>query len=1805
MAYLGPPLSDKSRLQLEDWHASLSPLTVDIVGDFAGKELFAIHGEALLAHCIPAAQVDYTYGFQLLHAVHAVESFLGKLRERGCNFHLVWFDSYRDLCIPCGTGDEHSYKYILTRAILIQHFARSSTSHISHRFESADCDAFRRYLTCNPQYFFMCSDGRAARSSQPCITLAHLSIGYRMSSSGYCVAFIDEINFTSSKVYISITTPAGRIAPLQQDQPVAHINDGHEAPEKSCRFDQAICERRDLTSRDVVTLHALSCVLTSQATEAKMKGAVCILTQLVYLRHCHLSHRSLPEIRSKKEASAALKDFCQAATNLIDAGICDEVSTTKWDVFDLIDGRLYLEVCTTVRGLRLPDSLRSELSDLANSLKTLSGVDISDMLPGRLLDEVEKPIEGPSLRMDHNRPSVLPFSHPVMNQYLEQVQLQTEEDSQPAQSRIFQELTHWHNAKKPIDPKHVLKPLGFFARRRNQRFMADTIAYSASLTGASGKNIDPEAIVARKATDTKPAKSTGGSQKDWKLALKEQSSLKNKKQTAKGGARTGKQKALDAAAARRMEKAEGKSVTIVESWRDRIAEFENERSLIKRFLKVEKHLSGLSPAVRSHVEAEITLYMCHILTLLRRFGKFPKQIVPHIDAILWSKVLGMKGWALTREIASQLGLLSNSLGIPLNLSPLSALPKRDLPFTMIDEEIKRIAYPDPVKFQLEHCGPYMERSFDSAPDDRVPFHPDAWQKKVLDAIDADKSLFVVAPTSAGKTFISFYAMKKVLQANDDDVIVYVAPTKALVNQIAAEVQARFSKSYDNHEGRSVWAIHTRDYRVNNPQGCQILVTVPHILQIMLLAPSNAKGPSSWSRRVKRIIFDEVHCIGQAEDGVIWEQLLLLAPCPIIALSATVGNPLEFKEWLEGTQKVKGFSLDMIIHGSRYSDLRKYIYDSPPPSEFKGLEPVERLPFPGLESDAGVSRRFAFVHPIAALVGRNPDTLNDTSLEPRDCLTLWQCMKKCESDRYKLDKSLDPSKALPKLVKKSDIVRWEASLKKELSAWMVDPDSPFEEIQEDLRGNRYIDLQLVHPLSEPAAIIEGSKSSVHSKSIFTLALDLRACGALPAIFFNYDRLGCEALIATLLKILRSAEAKYRDNSPAWKKKVAEFEKWKKAQSKTQGKAEKFLRSRQGDDNEGPSKLDMAREMGSQDESPWKSFDPDAPLPEFSFADTTKISKTELEERLDTLKYHKIRPHFIEALRRGLGVHHAGMNRQYRQVVEMLFRKGYLTIVVATGTLALGINMPCKTVVFTGDSVFLTALNYRQASGRAGRRGFDVLGNVVFHGIPPKRALEIMSARLPDLRGQFPTSVTLVLRLFGLLHGTDNSEYATGAVKSLLTQTRLYLGGPAAQMSIEHHLRFSIDYLRRQHLLSETGIPLNFSGLVGHLYFTENAVFAFHSLLKEGYFHNLCSSISRANGQEQNDVILEMLLVLCHLFCRIPCYRYRDASWLANVVHRSPSLVLLPELPKPALQVLREHNQETLTIFHNYVSTYTSQQLQDTPDVQLPFTEHRVEPSEPRDMRDILPSLTKTVVRSPFAALSGFTDEFKTIGELCDTVRAGVFLEESAIPYIPIAPHETNGVPWNAYIYDFFKHGDMGALVRDNGIKGGDVWFHLKDFSLILATIETSLANFLNPDAQVDDAAMIDIQDAGDMIEDSADVDATEDKGGIETVSDGVVKVQLGKAATRSKGKGKKAAISDSWDAHASDSEMDEDDDFRRKPTSPNRKTKRASFASSSYASSTEPTSPSWSQGGGKSLANVYKAFKMLHEQFDEKFLKVWA
>ncbi|KRB73804.1 DEAD/DEAH box helicase [Nocardioides sp. Root190] len=89
-----------------------------------------------------------------------------------------------------------------------------------------------------------------------------------------------------------------------------------------------------------------------------------------------------------------------------------------------------------------------------------------------------------------------------------------------------------------------------------------------------------------------------------------------------------------------------------------------------------------------------------------------------------------------------------------------------------------------------------------------------------------------------------------------------------------------------------------------------------------------------------------------------------------------------------------------------------------------------------------------------------------------------------------------------------------------------------------------------------------------------------------------------------------------------------------------------------------------------------------------------------------------------LRQGIGVHHAGMLPRYRRLVEQLAQAGLLTVICGTDTLGVGINVPIRTVLFTGLAKFdgsrqrvLRTREFLQIAGRAGRAGFDTAGYVV--------------------------------------------------------------------------------------------------------------------------------------------------------------------------------------------------------------------------------------------------------------------------------------------------------------------------------------------------------------------------------------------------------------------------------------------------------------------------------------------------------------
>jgi ATP-dependent RNA helicase HelY len=175
----------------------------------------------------------------------------------------------------------------------------------------------------------------------------------------------------------------------------------------------------------------------------------------------------------------------------------------------------------------------------------------------------------------------------------------------------------------------------------------------------------------------------------------------------------------------------------------------------------------------------------------------------------------------------------------------------------------------------------------------------------------------------------------------------------------------------------------------------------------------------------------------------------------------------------------------------------------------------------------------------------------------------------------------------------------------------------------------------------------------------------------------------------------------------------------------------------------------------------------------------------EEDLEVLGYHD----WLVALERGIAAHHAGLLPSFKGAVEDLFKRGLVKAVFATETLALGINMPARTVVlekltkWNGEAhVSITPGEYTQLTGRAGRRGIDIEGNAVVQWSPTvdsATAAGLASTRTYPLKSSFtPTynmSINLIAR-FGRerAHGSLESSFAQfqadRAVVSLVRQIR---------------------------------------------------------------------------------------------------------------------------------------------------------------------------------------------------------------------------------------------------------------------------------------------------------------------------------------------------------------------------------------------------------------------------------------------------
>jgi len=149
--------------------------------------------------------------------------------------------------------------------------------------------------------------------------------------------------------------------------------------------------------------------------------------------------------------------------------------------------------------------------------------------------------------------------------------------------------------------------------------------------------------------------------------------------------------------------------------------------------------------------------------------------------------------------------------------------------------------------------------------------------------------------------------------------------------------------------------------------------------------------------------------------------------------------------------------------------------------------------------------------------------------------------------------------------------------------------------------------------------------------------------------------------------------------------------------------------------------------------------------------------------------------VKLLRKGVGIHHAGLMPILREMTELLFARGFIKVLFCTETMSVGINLPVKTTIFTDVNKFngeiirtLYSHEYTQAAGRAGRLGLDTVGHVIhlnnlFRNVDSVSYKTMMNGKPQTLTSKFKISYNLLLNLLDI--GDNNlTQFAS---RSMIT------------------------------------------------------------------------------------------------------------------------------------------------------------------------------------------------------------------------------------------------------------------------------------------------------------------------------------------------------------------------------------------------------------------------------------------------------
>eukprot|EP00434_Breviolum_minutum_P001097 symbB.v1.2.000961.t1/scaffold39.1/size394969/5 len=386
---------------------------------------------------------------------------------------------------------------------------------------------------------------------------------------------------------------------------------------------------------------------------------------------------------------------------------------------------------------------------------------------------------------------------------------------------------------------------------------------------------------------------------------------------------------------------------------------------------------------------------------------------------------------------------------------------------------------------------------------------------------------------------------------------------------------------------------------------------------------------------------------------------------------------------------------------------------------------------------------------------------------------------------------------------------------------------------------------------------------------------------------------------------------------------------------------------------------------------------------------------------------------------------------------------------------------KTAGVPGKFPELTGLMYRQMSGRAGRRGFDLLGQVIFLDKPFSKIQRLITSDLSTLAGEFTLSPTILLRA---LHEWETvslleEDGTLGRPKAEIAKclapvfTLPFFQSKTAELvtQVAFHSRFSLEFLYQEGLINRDGTTRNLANLCAHLFEAEPANLIFGRLLSSGLLHEYLNTEAfgapkMVKGDRKSHLTVKLASVLAWIFFRLRLPPNVPTARPRKKFLPSEGCPKLPPLPARIRKEIQQYNKQLFEIFQQFAwAVAVTRRIGET-DVTLPTSQrsfrHKLdERGEPFDGKDgafgpeLFGQLVKYKARSPFSALGGVGDQFRSPVDLCKNCRNVLHLDLNAIPTVACLPNGLSAdgelEATNSWLVDYMIHGQRKYLWEDRG------------------------------------------------------------------------------------------------------------------------------------------------------------------------------